>query len=148
MMPSLEYLAGLLDGGSTITIEKRRDSYYPNVAVTDANKVLTAVLNAAFPGGTVRPRRKRGGQTRDSFEVRWRYDAALAVISAVAPYLIAKQKVAMLVLGWKAVVRRNGQYSTAELEARDALIAEVRLANATGRLRRPSCPGNAGATAS
>lgn len=131
---SIAYIAGLIDADGTITIAKsRKNSFCPQVYITNTCRPLIDWCDKIVPlPNTICQKRKKRDNHNDAWEIRWSYNASLAVIDLVKPYLIVKLPQAVCVERWPLVVKRNGKYTIDELHARDQLVNEIRSLNKRG----------------
>jgi hypothetical protein len=125
------YLAGIIDGEGTVTIQKQGNARMPAVSI--ANSCLPLLEKcAAIPASPHVLYRKKKYQSHhsDPWTLIWRYDAAVTVAALVLPWLTAKRRHAEILQQWKTVVKRNGMYTPAELALRDGLVDRIRALTA------------------
>jgi hypothetical protein len=130
------YLAAVIDGEGTVTIQKKCKARVPAISIANSSLPLLEKC-AAIPSLPHVLYRKKKYQSHhsDPWVLIWRWDAAIAVAALTLPWLIVKREQAELLQQWQSVAKRNGRYKPVELAARDELIARFRVLN-----ERPTKP--------
>ncbi len=130
------YLAGIIDGEGTITIQKRRagrPGCIPHVSIANTcHPLLVKCMEIGGVVGHICRKKRSKPQHKESYVLHWRCNAALAIVSMVIPYLLVKKPQADLLLTWKQVVIPNGKYTPKQLSRRDALVAAIHRLNQRG----------------
>ena len=128
----IAYLAGLIDGDGTISIQADRGKHKPVVSISNTNREVLEWCKNLIGQGSISSKKTYKKHHTPSFNLRWEYDIALDIAKKCCPYLIIKKERAECILGWKLVVKRNGKYTPKELRKKEELIAEIRRLNKRG----------------
>lgn len=141
MSPSLQYLAGLLDGEGCIDISRQyqkgaKRSFYVNPRVRLAMANNAVVIRDHFIrqfDGRVWNRKSTSPSRSDSWQIEWiTKRRVMALLTTLIPYLILKLEQAKLVIWWLENMSEKGNrrtvYSVSRMEEfQTRLIAEMKL---------------------
>ena len=141
--PSLEYIAGFVDGEGTITIRKYRTrnsirgySYNLYFAVSNTNpEVLKAMRDVVGAGCVTRSNKfKNKPHWKECFHWKAHSRKAAIIIEKLLPYLIIKKPQAQLALKFQQKMIQGHHHLTEEEWAfRDKCYREMRKLNGKGR---------------
>lgn len=126
------YIAGIIDGEGTITIERRsgRATSTPAVYVASTDRELLEWLESRL-GGCICKRPKRSEHHKLSWDWKLRGDSALALLADVRPYLRIQRRQArarMLCEQWKLLTPRNGRYSAEQARLKQTFVRDFAAA--------------------
>lgn len=122
-MEEYAYLAGIIDGEGTISLTRNgaKDKFRRIViSVPSTSLELIQYLHRTF-GGTVVTRTSRQAHHLTCRVWQVRNDNALDILSKILPHLRITSKIDranLLINEYKGLVKRNGRYTDAEIEAR------------------------------
>lgn len=118
----IAYAAGLIDGEGTITLTKQGKGKTRSAAVTMSSTTIELLefMKSHFGGHIIKLK-----STNPNWKQAWHwqisYNRSLEVLELVAPYLLEprkRQRAELILLKYKAVTPRNGQYTSELLEDR------------------------------
>lgn len=123
----LAYLAGLVDGEGTITLDRTANPNAfraPMLSISSTDRELVEAAAAILGVGSVqtKSRTRVPDHHRTGYEYRVKRHAALGAIALLRPYLRHPEKIrrANLLLGeYVVLTRRNGKYTEDERRARE-----------------------------
>lgn len=125
MTADLAYLAGLLDGEGTITLERSsnpRAFRAPLVSISSTDRELVdAALSIAGAGWVQTKKRAAQAHWKQGYEYRVKNAAAIELLGKLRPYLRCPAKVHradMLLHEYGELTKRNGRYSEQERQAK------------------------------
>ena len=131
------YLAGLIDGDSTISVkcegEAKGNKYSPYVSIANTNREVLEWCKDLIGVGAISTKKTTKKNHEESYAVTWVYDRALYVAEQCLPYLKIKKTRAELVLQWKDCTPRNGYYTEEMKDKKEKLILKIKILNARGR---------------
>ena len=133
-MEEIAYLAGIVDGEGTISVHKthgnrKNTNAVPYVSISNTNEALIKWIRSRV-GGILRTRKPCKSHYKIAYDLRFYYNRALDLITLIYPYLIVKRNQAHLLLTkYKECTPRNGKYTKKVLEAKHALVFEMRALN-------------------
>ena len=133
----IEYLAGIIDGEGTITINKDGNQMLPVISISNTNlKMLNAV--AAFLRrnkikSSICNHGARKKNHKEAYSIRVRWDGAIKLAKMLDGLLIIKSRQCkILSKDFKNATPRNGKYSKSQLRKKETLIRKIRLLNSRG----------------
>jgi hypothetical protein len=113
------YAAGLFDGEGTVTLSTANGKFrYPVASVSSTTLCLLEFLQTHY-GGHISKHKTYKKHHTASWSWKVRYDEALVFLEKVLPYLKEPEKrrrTLLLIQDYKRVTRRNGRYSSEQLE--------------------------------
>jgi hypothetical protein len=131
----LAYLAGLIDGGGTIAIDKhppvghyKSPRYQLRVDIQTSERPIIDHVATLFER-SIMIRKATGHMTKDGYRINWSAQIAARLLELLAPYLVLKRPQALVALDFQRITaaRRTKRALTAEeLEARDYCYRELR----------------------
>lgn len=121
----IAYLAGLIDGDGTIAVYKNKNKYTPYITIANNNRRVLEWCKKLIGKGTISTKKPKKETYAESYALRWIYDDAINIASLCLPYLIVKRKRAGLLLKWKGVTHRNGNYTKENWQKKMGLIKEM-----------------------
>lgn len=97
----LGYLAGLIDGEGTVTLNQ--ETKYPNlvcalVSIANSDYRIIDWCKTRLPDGRIQKSTHKSGATRDSYQIIWAGNKCMNVLRLIIPYLISKRAQANLLL--------------------------------------------------
>jgi hypothetical protein len=119
------YLAGIIDGEGTISLDKNYGSsdpsvfFEPNVSVSSTTRELVDTIKAAY-GGAISTKKVYQAHHLQSYVWKTSYHRCRTVLDLCLPYLLVPSKIArakMIVQEYPLLVKRNGKYSSDETQA-------------------------------
>ncbi len=130
MTTDLAYLAGLLDGEGTITLERSsnpRAFRAPLVSISSTDRELVeAALSIAGAGWIQVKRRAAQAHWKQGYEYRVKNAAAIELLGKLRPFMRCPAKVRradMLLCDYALLTRRNGRYTDQERHSKLAFEA-------------------------
>jgi hypothetical protein len=116
------YTAGLIDGEGTITLTHKRNNQFrsPCVSVSSTTLELVQFLEKTY-GGSISKHKVYRDHHKQSYSWKVHYNQAISFLTKVTPYLKEPEKLRranLILTGYKSVTKRNGKYSSDELEAK------------------------------
>lgn len=137
------YLAGIIDGEGTISINREGNAYMPVLSVSSNNVDVLHFIKSLVNGGSLCKKRKYKECHNQSYVYKLVYDKALKLVEEVMPYLIIKKEHAKLLMSYKQSTVRNGRYSEDVWAKKMALVNNIRKLNFRGT-NKVSCntPGS------
>ena len=126
----ITYLAGMMDADGSFCIVKSRNGYEPRASISNGCRPMLEWC-AAFVDQphSITLKKKQKDYHSDNYDLKWSYNAALAVAALVRNHLRVKSRQAKCICRWSDVVKRNGRYTKTELQCRNDLVAEIKLLN-------------------
>lgn len=111
------YTAGLMDGEGTITLTRVHSNTWraPVVSLSSTSKELIRFFRRTY-GGAVVTKKTYSVQHTPSWECRLTYNAAMAFLERILPYLKHGEKryrAHLLLSHYKKLTPRNGKYTAA-----------------------------------
>ena len=124
----LYYTAGLLDGEGTITLLRHtsRNFRSPSVQIASTTPELVDYLKTTF-GGMIVKSKPQQVQYKPCATWRLTYNAALAFIEQIEPYLkepTKKRRAELIIRDYKRLTPSNGKYTPEMLVERKAFEDE------------------------
>ncbi len=125
------YLAGIIDGEGTVTLQKHHRNETPQPCVSVANNSFELLQWIKLRiGGVIVSKKKRKPHHNDSYAWSIRQDKAIRFLNEIKQYLIIKKPQAdLIVRRYKSVTHRAGKYTPAMLKKKMRLVAEIRRLN-------------------
>ena len=125
------YLAGIVDGEGTVTLERqhRNETAGPRVPVANSNLKLLMWIKSRMDGNIIH-KKKYKTHHKDAYAWSVRQDRAIRLLDEIKRYLIVKRPQADLITQkYKSVTHRAGKYSPKMLKRKLELVAKVRALN-------------------
>lgn len=114
-----------MDGEGTVTMfVKSRETRSPAVEMSSTTFELLDFLRTNY-GGTICNHKTYKAHHKQSWSWKVRNNAALDFLSKVAPYMREPEKARrahLLLSDYKSVTKRNGKYTSSELEAKKDFV--------------------------
>lgn len=129
---NLAYIAGIIDGEGTITLTRHHGNQTPSPEISVANTNLRMIqwLKNTIGAGVIVKKKTYSKNHSPSYVWTLRSDAALALMKAISPWLLIKDRRAQLILtDYKRLTPRNGRYTKKLLEQKMALAKKVHSIN-------------------
>jgi hypothetical protein len=130
------YIAGIIDGEGTISLEKRKFSnvkIHPVISISNCSLELLYHIQKIIKCGTVRLAKKANQKTRPEYKLSInRISQIEGLLRVITPYLMLKRKQAEIVLEFISRLRKKGlrNYKLSKYEM--ALLKEIRMLNQRG----------------
>lgn len=121
------YLAGVLDGEGSITMQRSGRIGTPLIAVDSTDAELLAWIHERC-GGWIIFKKRYADHHRQAWIWRVKAQRALRVLEQVMPYLVIerkRQRAQALLDGYDACTPANGRYTPKMREAKLALVERV-----------------------
>ncbi|MBU0537575.1 MAG: LAGLIDADG family homing endonuclease [Bacteroidetes bacterium] len=120
------YLAGLIDGEGTVTLNQRDKQRQRTIVISIANteRQLLDYAKTVIGVGSISSKRVMNPNHTPSFSYQVSGRQALAVLEQICPYLKSykKERAELLLKDYIKVTPRNGAYTTEMLELRSEFI--------------------------
>jgi hypothetical protein len=120
------YAAGILDGEGSVALTRNHPDRWPSpqVSVASNDRELLEWLRCRF-GGSISIKKPRKPQHSLSYDWKLTDRRALSFLMIVRPYLVIHRKISrcdLLIEAYLECTPRNGRYSQALLEKKQALL--------------------------
>jgi hypothetical protein len=131
------YIAGIIDGEGTISLEKRKFSnvkIHPVISISNCSLELLNHIQKIIKCGTVRLAKKANQKARPEYKLSInRINQIEGLLSIITPYLILKRKQAEIVLEFicHLQMKRQRNYKLSKYEM--TLFKEIRMLNQRGK---------------
>lgn len=127
----LAYLAGLVDGEGSVGLLRDHGGPFraPILSICNTDRALVDFAREIF-GGVITTSKPRKAHHKTKYEWKLRYQAAVAALRILLPYMRETEKVRrarMLVNGFAWFTKRNGKYTPRERQMK--LLFEKRFLN-------------------
>ncbi|MBF0484500.1 MAG: LAGLIDADG family homing endonuclease [Candidatus Omnitrophica bacterium] len=125
------YIAGIIDGEGTVSLNRRRknETHTPNVSIANNNLVMLQWIQSKA-GGLICSKKKRLAHHNNSYAWSVRQDRAIDFLNEIKKYLIIKKQQAELItMEYKKVTHRAGKYTPELLAKKEALVENIRQLN-------------------
>lgn len=124
------YVAGIIDGEGTISLEKDKEFRHPTISVASCTLAILQEIQRICDGGVIASKRTYKAGHSPSWKWSIHYQRAIAILEEVTPFLKEPKKKARAELILKDYTRltpRNGRYTdelcAAKHEFEDAFFA-------------------------
>jgi hypothetical protein len=102
--PSIEYLAGFVDGEGSLMISKWRDReshphYRPRISLSNTNRAVLEDVKRAY-GGILASQPSPKPEWKDSFQLVWTNGMVERLLMKLMPYLRLKRNQAAVIIGF------------------------------------------------
>ena len=125
------YIAGIIDGEGTITLNRkhRNNAHSPEITVANTDLRLLEWLKEKL-GGSIRKKIKKLSHHNQAYTWMIRNDRVINLLSEIEDYLIVKREHSELITKkYKACTPRNGKYNEELLNKKMELVAQIRKLN-------------------